>query len=91
MQAERFYTVERIERRVAVLVCGSDRVIVPLDQLPKSLEEGGILGVRIDADGSPDWRSTQLDPAEHELWKQEAGKLLAEAIAKETSGGERHS
>ncbi len=83
MQAERFYTIERIERRVAVLTCGTDRVIVPLDKLPKTIEEQGIIGVRFDRDGSPDWRSAILDPAERELWRREAEKLLAEAIAKQ--------
>ncbi len=88
MPAQHFYSVERVERRVAVLISGTDRVIVPLDQLPKNIEEGGIIGVRVDAEGAPDWRSAQPDPAETELWKREAEKLLEEAMAKQANAGD---
>ena len=88
MPAEHFYSVERVERRVAVLISGTDRVIVPLDQLPKNIEESGIIGVRLDEDGAPDWRSAQLDPAENELWRREAEKLLEEAMAKQANASE---
>ncbi len=83
MPEERFYSIERVERRVAVLVSGTDRVIVPLDQLPKTLREGGTIGVPLDSEGAPDWRNAQRDPAETELWRREAEKLLEEAMAKQ--------
>jgi hypothetical protein len=89
MPTERFYSIERVERRVAVLLCGTERVIVPLDQLPPHIDEGAVLGVEYDENGSPDWRSAKLDPAEKELWKREAEKLLAEAMAKQAHAQKR--
>ena len=68
-----FYSVDRLEGAVAVLV-GDDGV--GLDVLKKSLpgrvREGVVLRVRLDADGNPDWSSATIDDAERERRLREA-------------------
>src|SRR5206468_146121 len=53
-----FYTVDRIEGAIAVLV-GDDGVgmDVPARSFPLRLHEGVVLRVRLGADGTPDWSS----------------------------------
>lgn len=62
-----FYTVDRIEGAIAVLV-GDDGVglDVPARSFPLRLHEGVVLRVRLAADGTPDWSSAAVDQAERE-------------------------
>lgn len=76
-EGEAFYSVDRLERAVAVLV-GDDGV--GLDVLKRSLpvrvREGLVLRVRLDAAGQPDWSSATIDDAERERRMQQARDRL---------------
>ena len=76
-EREVFYSVDRLERAVAVLVGGDG---VGLDVLKKTLpvkvREGVVLRVRLDADARPDWSSAVVDDAERERRLQEARDRL---------------
>src|SRR5439155_710777 len=64
-EREAFYTVDRIERGIAVLV-GDEGVGLDVRKgiLPVPVREGVVLRVRLDAQGSPDWSSATIDDAE---------------------------
>jgi hypothetical protein len=72
-----FYTVDRMEGDIAVLV-GDDGVEldVPEKTLPVKVREGVVLRVRLAADGTPDWSSATLDPAERERRLKQARETL---------------
>ncbi len=72
-----FYTVDRMEGRIVVLV-GDDGVAldVPEETLPVRVREGVVLRVRLGADGTPDWSSATIDPAERERRLKEARDTL---------------
>jgi len=74
---EAFYSVDRIERAVAVLV-GDDGVgrDVLKKTLPVKVREGVVLRVRLDVDGKPDWSSAAIDEAERERRLQQARDRL---------------
>ncbi len=72
-----FYTVDRIEAAVAVLVGDDGAAIdVPEEALPVKVREGVVLRVRLAADGTPDWSSAVVDPAERERRLQQARETL---------------
>jgi hypothetical protein len=72
-----FYTVDRIEAAVAVLVGDDGAAIdVPERALPVKVREGVVLRVRLAADGTPDWSSAAIDPAERERRLQQARETL---------------
>ena len=68
-----FYSVDRLERAVAVLV-GDDGVGLDVlkRSLPVTVHEGLVLRVRLDAAGRPDWSSATIDDAERERRLQQA-------------------
>src|SRR2546428_13480585 len=72
-EREVFYSVDRLERAVAVLV-GDDGVGLDVlkKTLPVKVREGVVLRVRLDADGKPDWSSATIDDAERDRRLQEA-------------------
>jgi len=72
-----FYSVDRLERAVAVLV-GDDGVGLDVLKrtLPVTVREGVVLRVRLDADGTPDWSSATIDDAERERRLREARDRL---------------
>jgi hypothetical protein len=74
---EAFYSVDRLERAVAVLVADDG---VGLDvlrrSLPVKLRDGLVLRVRLDAAGQPDWSSATVDDAERERRVQQARDRL---------------
>ena len=72
-----FYSVDRLERAVAVLV-GDDGVGLDVlkKTLPVKVREGVVLRVRLDADGKPEWSSAVIDDAERERRLQEARDRL---------------
>ena len=72
-----FYSVDRLERAVAVLV-GDDGVGLDVlkQTLPVSVREGVVLRVRLRVDGKPDWSSAAIDDAERERRLQEARDRL---------------
>jgi hypothetical protein len=74
---ETFFSVDRLERAVAVLV-GDDGVGLDVLKrtLPVTVREGVVLRVRLDADGKPDWSSATIDDAERERRLQEARDRL---------------
>jgi DUF3006 family protein len=76
-QPEAFYSVDRLERAVAVLV-GDDGVGLDVlkKTLPVKVREGVVLRVRLDVDGTPDWSSATVDDAERERRLQQARDRL---------------
>ena len=76
-ERQAFYSVDRLERAVAVLV-GDDGVGLDVlkKTLPVTLREGIVLRVRLDAEGRPDWSSATIDDAERERRLQEARDRL---------------
>src|SRR5207247_561051 len=76
-EREAFYSVDRLERAVAVLV-GDDGVGLDVlkKTLPVKVRAGVVLRVRLDAAGNPDWSSAAIDDAERERRLQEARECL---------------
>ena len=83
-----FYSVDRLERAVAVLV-GDDGVgrDVLKKTLPVKVREGVVLRVRLAADGKPDWSSATIDEAERERRINEARARL-ERLRETDPGGD---
>src|SRR5436853_7850722 len=77
-EREAFYSVDRLERAVAVLV-GDDGVGLDVlkKTLPVKVRAGVVLRVRLDAAGNPDWSSAAIDDAERERPLQGARECLA--------------
>ena len=72
-EREAFFSVDRLERAVAVLVGDDGAGLDVLKQtLPVKVREGVVLRVRLDAAGNPDWSSATIDDAERERRLQEA-------------------
>ena len=82
-----FYSVDRLERAVAVLV-GDDGVALDVltKRLPVKVREGLVLRVRLDADGTPDWSSATIDDAERERRLREARDRLERLRATDPGG-----
>lgn len=76
-EREAFYSVDRLEQAVAVLV-GDDGVGLDVltKTLPVKVREGVVLRVQLDADGKPYWSSATIDDAEGERRLQEARDRL---------------
>jgi len=76
-EREAFYSVDRLERAVAVLV-GDDGVGLDVlkKTLPVKVREGVVLRVRLAADGKPDWSSATIDDGERERRLQQARDRL---------------
>lgn len=72
-----FYSVDRLEHAVAVLV-GDDGVGLDVlkQSLPVKVREGMVLRVPLDADGHPNWSSATIDDAERERRVQQARDRL---------------
>jgi DUF3006 family protein len=87
-EREAFYTVDRIERGIAILV-GDDGVGLDVRKgiLPVPVREGVVLRVRLDAQGSPDWSSATIDDAERERRINEARARL-ERLRETDPGGD---
>ena len=84
---EAFYTVDRIEREIAVLV-GDDGVALDVrcNTLPVGAREGIVLRVPL-SDGGPDWSSCTIDEAERERRLAKARERLAR-LRKTDPGGD---
>ena len=76
-ERQAFYSVDRLERAIAVLV-GDDGVGLDVLKrtLPVTVREGVVLRVRLDPDGTPDWSSATIDDAERERRLREARDRL---------------
>src|SRR5437762_11505949 len=88
-EREAFYSVDRLERAVAVLV-GDDGVGLDVlkKTLPVKVREGVVLRVRLDAAGNPDWSSAAIDDAERERRLQEARECLERLRGTDPGGDE---
>ncbi len=86
-ERQAFYSVDRLERAVAVLV-GDDGVGLDVLKrtLPVTVREGVVLRVRLDADGTPDWSSATIDDAERERRLREARDRLERLRATDPGG-----
>ena len=87
-EREAFYSVDRLERAVAVLV-GDDGVGLDVlkKALPVTVREGVVLRVRLDAGGKPDWSSATVDDAERERRLREARHRI-ERLRRSDPGGD---
>jgi hypothetical protein len=87
-EREAFYSVDRLERAVAVLV-GDDGVGLDVlkKALPVTVREGVVLRVRLDAGGKPEWSSATVDDAERERRLQEARHRI-ERLRRSDPGGD---
>ena len=67
MPLERYYAVDRIEGTTAVLVDDDGHsASVPIDRLPRGLNDGVVLRVTFEAENVPNWSRATLDMAETE-------------------------
>jgi len=87
-ERDAFYSVDRLERAVAVLV-GDDGVGLDVlkRSLPVKVHEGIVLRVQLGGDGKPDWSSATIDDAERERRLQEARDRL-ERLRRTDPGGD---
>ncbi len=87
-EREAFYTVDRLEGDLAVLV-GDEGVAldVPRNTLPVRVREGVVLRVRLAPDGRPDWSSGTVDDAERERRLEQARERL-ERLRRTDPGGD---
>jgi Protein of unknown function (DUF3006) len=87
-EREAFYSVDRLERAVAVLV-GDDGVGLDVlkKTLPVKVREGLVLRVRLDAHGKPDWSSAAIDDAERDRRLQEA-RVRLDRLRRTDPGGD---
>jgi hypothetical protein len=84
----RYYAVDRIEGRIAVLVDdGGMPLDAPRSSLPAGAREGSVLRVPIDRDGNPDWSLVEVDEAERQRRLKEARETL-NRLRKRDPGGD---
>ncbi len=77
MAPERHYIVDRIKGEQATLLDGEGHATsVALDQLPSGIDDGSVLRVTLDSDGSPDWSSAQIDQSETEERRRQSSQIL---------------
>jgi hypothetical protein len=82
-----FYSVDRLEGTIAVLVADDGTVTdVPRSTLPPRLREGTVLRVRLGAGGKPDWSSAEIDKDEQERRLKQARAML-ERLKSSDPGG----
>ncbi len=82
----RFYAVDRIEGKTAVLVADDGTTIdVARSKLPR-VREGSVLRVRLGANGQPDWASAEVDKDEGERRLRRAGEMLDEMKRSDPGG-----
>lgn len=74
---ETFYTVDRLEGEIAVLV-GDDGVALDVsdETLPIPVRAGVVLRVRLAANGLPEWSSATIDDAERGRRLQQARERI---------------
>jgi len=88
MPTEKFYAVDRLDRRRAVLVGDSgDEVTVARTDLPAAVKEGTVLRVPLDREGDLDWPAARIDVEESESRRREAERLIRE-LRKRDPGGD---
>jgi hypothetical protein len=88
MPTERFYAVDRIEGRSAVLVDDAGATVtVPTRALPAGAVEGIVLQVPVGPDGQPAWEAAKVDQAETARRRAEAEDRL-KRLKKRDPGGD---
>ncbi len=84
MAPERHYIVDRIKGEQATLLNDEGHATsVALDLLPSGLEDGSVLHVTLDSDGTPDWSSAQIDQSETEERRRLSSQILKKLEAGE--------
>jgi hypothetical protein len=87
MPREKFYAVDSIKKKHAVLVGDAgDSATVELEELPRGLTEGTVLRVPLDEHGAPDWATARRDEAETERRLREAEDLLRSLRRRDPGG-----
>lgn len=83
-----FYTVDRIEAGIAVLV-GDDGVAldVAVRAIPVDVRPGHVLRVPLDPDGTPVWSGATIDPAERER-RMRAAREALDRLRRRDPGGD---
>ncbi|HLB37755.1 MAG TPA: DUF3006 domain-containing protein [Gemmatimonadales bacterium] len=88
MSADRVYVVDRIEHRQAVLVDDQGATFtVSTKDLPRGVNEGAVLLVKLEAGGNPRWDTARVDRAETARRHAEAKDRL-ERLKKRDPGGD---
>ncbi|HEX4628205.1 MAG TPA: DUF3006 domain-containing protein [Gemmatimonadales bacterium] len=87
-EGETFYTVDRMEGEIAVLVAddGAARD-VPGHALPMRVAAGLVLRVRLVANGEPQWSTATIDDTERARRLRQAGERL-ERLRRTDPGGD---
>ncbi|MGD8726385.1 MAG: DUF3006 domain-containing protein [Gemmatimonadales bacterium] len=87
MPTERYYAVDRIEGTIAVLIDDHGHsASVPVDRLPRGVDEGVVLRVTFEAENVPNWSRSTLDVAETQRRKQEAQGMLEQLEGRDPGG-----
>jgi hypothetical protein len=87
MRAERFYAVDRLQRKFVVVVGDDDETReVSREVLPAQLREGDVLRVPL-VQGELDWASAWVDEDETERRRREAQQLL-DRLRRRDPGGD---
>ena len=70
------FSVDRLHESDAVLVDDHGRALtVPRGQLPQGIAERAVIRVEVDAAGTPNWGTAQLDPDEAKKHKRDSDEL----------------
>lgn len=87
MSTLRYYAVDQVKGRVAVLIDEElHHIAVPLSRLPKNIKHGNRLAVPIDPTGTPAWSDAAIATEDHD--EAERGTRTTEAKPQELSGSE---
>jgi hypothetical protein len=87
MPVEKFFAVDRVERKHAVLISDSgEQYSVPLTELPRAVGEGAVLRVPVSPTGQPDWPGARVDEVETTRRRAEAEELLRELRRRDPGG-----
>lgn len=80
-EATQIFAVYRIEGEVAILVGEElDEVAVPLSDLPDPISEETVLLVARQADGTPVWRTAEIDEESDDRRRAEEAETLLSRI-----------
>ncbi len=86
--SSRFFSVDRFEGKVAVLVSDDAASYhVPRSELPSPLSEGDMVLVSIMPAGAPDWRTATIDNAER-LRRLANARTTLDRLQKNDPGGD---
>ncbi len=87
MATEKFYAVDRMERKYVVLIGDAgDEVTVARAELPARLKEGMVLRVPVGEQGDLDWPAARMDQDETERRRREAERIIRDLRRRDPGG-----